>query len=74
MFIPHLVPYPCNLTIPGHLGYFNYLMLAGTLCGVEMGLAMAGVPISRTGVTAALEYLSDAQPATQSGGRVAVTT
>jgi len=56
------------------LGYFNYLMLAGTLCGVEMGLAMAGVPISRTGVTTALEYLSDAQPATQSGRRVVVTT
>ena len=27
----------------GHLGDFNDLMLAGTLCGVEMGLAIAGV-------------------------------
>lgn len=42
----------------GHLGDFNDLMLAGTLSGVEMGLAMAGVPFTRGGVTAALEYLS----------------
>ena len=28
----------------GHLGSFNDLMLAGTLSGVEMGLAVAGVP------------------------------
>ena len=31
----------------GHLGDFNDLMLAGTLCGVEMGLALAGVPFRR---------------------------
>jgi alanine-glyoxylate transaminase / serine-glyoxylate transaminase / serine-pyruvate transaminase len=42
----------------GHLGDFNDLMLAGTLGGVEMGLAVAGVPFARGGVTAALEYLS----------------
>jgi alanine-glyoxylate transaminase/serine-glyoxylate transaminase/serine-pyruvate transaminase len=42
----------------GHLGDFNDLMLAGTLSGVEMGLAMAGVPFTRGGVAAALEYLS----------------
>jgi alanine-glyoxylate transaminase/serine-glyoxylate transaminase/serine-pyruvate transaminase len=42
----------------GHLGDFNDLMLAGTLGGVEMGLAMAGVPFTRGGVAAALEYLS----------------
>jgi alanine-glyoxylate transaminase/serine-glyoxylate transaminase/serine-pyruvate transaminase len=41
----------------GHLGDFNDLMLAGTLCGVEMGLSAAGVPIERGGVDAALEYL-----------------
>ena len=41
----------------GHLGDFNDLMLAGTLSGVEMGLAAAGVPFTRGGVTAALEYL-----------------
>jgi len=44
----------------GHLGSFNELMLAGTLCGVEMGLAEAGVPHQRGGVMAALEYLSGA--------------
>jgi alanine-glyoxylate transaminase/serine-glyoxylate transaminase/serine-pyruvate transaminase len=42
----------------GHLGDFNDLMLAGTLGGVEMGLAAAGVPFKAGGVTAALEYLS----------------
>ncbi len=42
----------------GHLGDFNDLMLAGTLSGVEMGLACAGVPFSRGGVTAALDFLS----------------
>jgi alanine-glyoxylate transaminase/serine-glyoxylate transaminase/serine-pyruvate transaminase len=41
----------------GHLGDFNDLMLAGTLSGVEMGLAAAGVPHSPGGVRAALDYL-----------------
>jgi alanine-glyoxylate transaminase/serine-glyoxylate transaminase/serine-pyruvate transaminase len=41
----------------GHLGDFNDLMLAGTLCGVEMGLQAAGVPIKNSGVAAALAYL-----------------
>ncbi len=41
----------------GHLGWFNELMLAGTLCGVEMGLVLAGVPIKPGGVQAALEWL-----------------
>jgi alanine-glyoxylate transaminase/serine-glyoxylate transaminase/serine-pyruvate transaminase len=43
----------------GHLGDFNDLTLAGTLCGVEMGLGLAGVPFNRGGVAAALEYLAD---------------
>ncbi len=42
----------------GHLGDFNDLMLAGTLSGVEMGLAAAGVPFNRGGITAALDYLA----------------
>ena len=42
----------------GHLGHFNDLMLAGTLCGVEMGMVLAGVPIHRGGVQAALDYLA----------------
>jgi alanine-glyoxylate transaminase/serine-glyoxylate transaminase/serine-pyruvate transaminase len=41
----------------GHLGDFNDLMLAGTICGVEMGLALAGVPHTRGGVLAALDSL-----------------
>ena len=42
----------------GHLGDFNDLMLAGALCGVEMGLGLAGVPHKTGGVTAAMDYLS----------------
>lgn len=41
----------------GHLGSFNDLMLAGTLCGVEMGLRLAGVPHKDGGVAAALNSL-----------------
>ena len=47
----------------GHLGDFNDLMLAGTLSGVEMGLADARVPFTPGGVLAALEYLSGRAPA-----------
>ncbi len=43
----------------GHLGDFNDLMLAGTLCGVEMGLAVAGVPHKTGGVAVALDYLKE---------------
>jgi alanine-glyoxylate transaminase/serine-glyoxylate transaminase/serine-pyruvate transaminase len=43
----------------GHLGWFNDLMLCGTLCGVEMGLALAGVPHRRGGVDAALASLQE---------------
>ena len=45
----------------GHLGDFNDLMLAGTLAGVEMGLAAAGVPFTRGGVAAATDYLCSAR-------------
>jgi len=41
-----------------HLGDFNELMLLGTLGGVEMGLDLAGVPFSKGGVGAALEFLT----------------
>ena len=41
----------------GHLGDFNDLMLAGTLSGVEMGLAAAKIPFNRGGINAALDYL-----------------
>jgi alanine-glyoxylate transaminase/serine-glyoxylate transaminase/serine-pyruvate transaminase len=41
----------------GHLGDFNDLALMGTLAGVEMGLALAGVPMNKQGVQAAMDYL-----------------
>jgi alanine-glyoxylate transaminase / serine-glyoxylate transaminase / serine-pyruvate transaminase len=43
----------------GHLGDFNDLMLVGTLGGVEMGLALTGIPFSKGGVTTALDYLTE---------------
>jgi alanine-glyoxylate transaminase/serine-glyoxylate transaminase/serine-pyruvate transaminase len=43
----------------GHLGDFNDLMLMGTLAGVEMGLALAAVPVKREGVRAAMDYISE---------------
>ena len=51
----------------GHLGFFNDLMLCGTLCGVEMGLALRHVPHRRNGIGEALTYLreSGAQSAAQ---------
>ena len=49
----------------GHLGDFNALMLAGTLAGIEMGLAHAGIPHEKGGVTAALEYLVGNAPPPQ---------
>jgi alanine-glyoxylate transaminase / serine-glyoxylate transaminase / serine-pyruvate transaminase len=42
----------------GHLGNINDLMLAGTLCGVEMGLELAGVPHRSGGVSEAIAYLT----------------
>jgi alanine-glyoxylate transaminase/serine-glyoxylate transaminase/serine-pyruvate transaminase len=42
----------------GHLGYFNDLMLCGTLAGVEMGLELAAVPHRKGGVLAATDYLA----------------
>jgi len=57
----------------GHLGFFNDLTLCATLCGVEMGLSLAGVPHRRGGVDSVLEYLqgSDAVAAPR---RQAATT
>jgi alanine-glyoxylate transaminase / serine-glyoxylate transaminase / serine-pyruvate transaminase len=49
----------------GHLGDFNDLALLGTLAGVEMGLALAGVPAKTSGMQAAMAYLAEcrAKPA-----------
>ena len=41
----------------GHLGWFNELMLAGTLSGIEMGLELADIPFKKGGVGAALDFL-----------------
>jgi alanine-glyoxylate transaminase / serine-glyoxylate transaminase / serine-pyruvate transaminase len=46
----------------GHLGSFNDLMLAATLCGVQMGLKLCGVEVG-DGVGAALDYLTNPQAA-----------
>ncbi len=43
----------------GHLGDFNDLALMGTLAGCEMGLELAGVPVKRAGVQAAMDYLAE---------------
>jgi alanine-glyoxylate transaminase/serine-glyoxylate transaminase/serine-pyruvate transaminase len=47
----------------GHLGDFNDLTLMGTLAGVEMGLALAGVPHRKGGVDAAMDYLTSGSAA-----------
>jgi alanine-glyoxylate transaminase / serine-glyoxylate transaminase / serine-pyruvate transaminase len=44
----------------GHLGDFNDLTLLGTLAGVEMGLALGGVPHQSGGVDAAMASLVEA--------------
>lgn len=43
----------------GHLGDFNDLTLVGTLGGVEMSLAVAGVPHKAGGVGTAMAYLAE---------------
>ncbi len=43
----------------GHLGFLNDLTLCGTLCGIEMGLALREVPYKKNGVEAALSYLRE---------------
>ena len=52
----------------GHLGFFNDLMLCGTLCGVEMALAASRVPHKSGGVAAALAFLAGAT-STRSGAQ-----
>jgi alanine-glyoxylate transaminase/serine-glyoxylate transaminase/serine-pyruvate transaminase len=42
----------------GHLGDFNALSLIATLAGVEMGLAVCGVPHQAGGVNAAMSVLA----------------
>src|SRR5215216_2413398 len=44
----------------GHLGDTNDLTIIGALAGVEMGLALAGVPHRKGGVQAAMDYFANA--------------
>src|ERR1700731_3760698 len=57
----------------GHIGYFNDLMLMGTLSGVEMGLDLAKVPHRSGGVLAAMDVLKgrDVLPMPKSKAAVA---
>ena len=49
----------------GHLGWFNDLMLLGTLGGVEMGLFAAGVPHRAGGVARAMDVMAGRTEAAQ---------
>jgi alanine-glyoxylate transaminase/serine-glyoxylate transaminase/serine-pyruvate transaminase len=49
----------------GHLGDINDLTLMGALTGVEMGLALAGVPHRTGGVKAAMDCLRETSEASQ---------
>jgi len=49
----------------GHLGDTNDLTMIATLAGVEMGLALAGVPHKPLGVRAAMDYFGE----TAKGGK-----
>ncbi|MBX3499726.1 MAG: aminotransferase class V-fold PLP-dependent enzyme [Alphaproteobacteria bacterium] len=55
----------------GHLGDFNDLSLIGTLGGVEMGLAVAGVPHKVGGAQAAMDYLKGVASGAQAHARAA---
>jgi alanine-glyoxylate transaminase/serine-glyoxylate transaminase/serine-pyruvate transaminase len=55
----------------GHLGDFNDLSLMATLSGVEIGLALAGVPHRAGGTQAALDYFVAVRAAPQAADRAA---
>jgi alanine-glyoxylate transaminase/serine-glyoxylate transaminase/serine-pyruvate transaminase len=44
----------------GHLGDTNDLTILGALCGVEMGLALAGIPHKKGGAAAAMDFFAEA--------------
>lgn len=58
----------------GHLGFFNDLMLCGTLCGVEMGLAASRMPHRSGGVAAALAFLAGTPDQLKDERKLAVYT
>jgi alanine-glyoxylate transaminase/serine-glyoxylate transaminase/serine-pyruvate transaminase len=49
----------------GHLGDTNDLMILGALAGTEMALTLAGVPIKKGGVQAAMDYIVEAHAEAQ---------
>jgi alanine-glyoxylate transaminase/serine-glyoxylate transaminase/serine-pyruvate transaminase len=49
----------------GHLGDINDLTLVAAIAGVEMGLALAGIPHGKGGVAAAMDYLRENLPEAQ---------
>ena len=57
----------------GHLGDCNDLSLMAALTGVEMGLALAGIPYTQGGVDAAMAYLveSASNSSTKAGVKIA---
>ena len=56
----------------GHIGYFNDLMLMGTLSGVEMGLDLAKLPHRSGGANAAMEVLKGRDVVTMPKSKAAV--
>lgn len=56
----------------GHLGDCNDLSLTAALAGVEMGLALAGIPHQKGGVDAAMAYLVEC--AAEPSGKVGVAS
>jgi alanine-glyoxylate transaminase/serine-glyoxylate transaminase/serine-pyruvate transaminase len=49
----------------GHLGDTNDLTILGALAGTEMALTLAGVPIKKGGVQAAMDYIVSAHSESQ---------
>jgi alanine-glyoxylate transaminase/serine-glyoxylate transaminase/serine-pyruvate transaminase len=49
----------------GHLGDTNDLTILGALAGTEMALTLAGVPIKKGGVQAAMDYITAAHAGAQ---------
>ena len=49
----------------GHLGDTNDLTILGALAGTEMALTLAGVPIKKGGVQAAMDYIVSAHAGSQ---------
>ena len=53
----------------GHLGEANDLTLMATLSGCEMGLKVAGIPLTGSGVVAAMDYLTSHPAGLRLGGK-----